>query len=439
MALEKYDFEEAFQLKVAACVFRNPQFNKRSAGLIKPDYFEKDSEAAIVGACCRYFDKYATTPSIPVLIQLLKDDVTAKIIRKDLFADIKLTIAELVKEDITDADYVVDQVAQFARYKAMESATMEYIELLERKDYDRAAKVIATASTVGSTDGDREYDFFSDEAIENRERKRNERIAGVTLSDSISTGVRGLDKNLYHKGWGKGEFYVMMGPPKSGKSISLAYFAKNASLAGHNVLFATLEVSTDITAERLDASITGIAMTELENHIIDAKDKLKALQAKAGKLKIKEYPTGTLTPNALSRVIQKYKGDGVIFDMIVVDYADIMAPNIKSDNAIENSKSIYVDLRALAQVENVVMLSAMQTNREGAKATTSRMEHAAEDFNKIRIPDLVISINRTDEEKSRNEARLFFAASRNQKGDFSIHISQDLEAMNFVKAVLKIE
>jgi replicative DNA helicase len=116
-----------------------------------------------------------------------------------------------------------------------------------------------------------------------------------------------------------------------------------------------------------------------------------------------------------------------------------MAPNHRSDNAIENSKSIYVDLRALAQVENVVMLSAMQTNREGAKATTSRMEHAAEDFNKIRIPDLVISINRTDEERSRNEARLFFAASRNQRGDFSIHINQDLEAMNFVKSVIKIE
>jgi len=180
-------------------------------------------------------------------------------------------------------------------------------------------------------------------------------------------------------------------------------------------------------------------MTELENHIIDAKEKIKALQEKAGTLKIKEYPTGTLTPNALSRVIQKYKGDGIVFDMIVVDYADIMAPNIKTDNSIENSKSIYIDLRAMAQLENVVMLSAMQTNREGAKAATSRMEHAAEDFNKIRIPDLVISINRTDEERSRNEARLFFAASRNQKGDFTIHIQQDLEKMAFIEKVLKIE
>lgn len=435
----KYEFEEIFQSKVAACVLRNVQFNKRTAGLIKPEYFEKISEAAIVSACCRYFDKYAQTPSIPILVQLLKDDVAAKIIRSDLFGDVKESLKILATEDITDSDYICDQVAQFARHKAMESAGMDYADLIDRKDYDRAAKVIATASSVGANDGEREYDFFSDDAIENRERKRNERVIGVATKDAISTGVRGLDKSLYHKGWGKGEFYVMMGPPKIGKSISLAYFAKNASLAGHNVLFATLEVSTDITAERIDSSITGIAMAELENHIVDAKAKLKAVQAKAGKLKIKEFPTGTLTPNALSRVIQKYKGDGVVFDMIVVDYADIMAPNVRTDNSIENSKSIYVDLRAMAQVEHVVMLSAMQTNREGAKATTSRMEHAAEDFNKIRIPDLVISINRTDEERSRNEARLFFAASRNQKGDFTIHISQDIEAMNFIKSIIKIE
>ena len=439
MALDKYDFEEEFQLKVAACVLKSEQFNKRSSGLIKPEYFEKDAEAAIVSTCCRYFDKYGKTPSVTVLIQLLNADVAAKVIRKDFLPDIKLLIPKLIKEDITDSDFIVDQVAQFARHKAMESAILDYSDLIDRKDYDRAAKIVATAANVGANDGEREYDFFSDEAIESRETKRNERVLGVKSSDAISTGVKALDKALYHSGWGKGELYIMMGPPKSGKSISLAYFAKNASLQGHNVLFVTLEVSTDITAERIDSSITGIAMAELEHHIIDVKDKIKALQAKAGKLKIKEYPTGTLTPNALSRAIQRYKSDGVIFDMVVVDYADIMAPNHRSDNAIENSKSIYVDLRALAQVENVVMLSAMQTNREGAKATTSRMEHAAEDFNKIRIPDLVISINRTDEERSRNEARLFFAASRNQRGDFSIHINQDLEAMNFVKSVIKIE
>lgn len=439
MPLIKFEFEEEFQRKIAACVFRDSAFNRRVLELIKPEYFERDSEAAIVSATSRYFNKYATVPSVTVLVQLINEDVAAKVIRKDLIAEIKKSIIELTREDIADAPFVCDKVAQFARHKAMEGAAMQYVELIERKDYDKAAKVIAEAANVAANEGQNEYNFFGDAELNEREQVRNARLAGIATGVSISTGMRGLDKQLFHKGWGKGEFYVMMGPPKSGKSVSLAYFAKNAAMQGNNVLFVTLEMSKMMTAERIDASITGIAMSELENNIINAKEKIKEAALKAGKLYIEEFPTGTMTPNMLSRTIQKYKGNGIIFDMVVTDYADIMAPNNRADNPIENSKSIYVDLKAMAQIENVVMLTAMQTNRDGIKATTSRMEHAAEDINKIRIPDLVISINATDEEKSRGEARLFFAASRNQSDGFSIFIKQNMEAMAFIEKIIKIE
>ncbi|MGZ8172943.1 MAG: DnaB-like helicase C-terminal domain-containing protein [Methylobacter sp.] len=435
----KYEFDEDFQTKVAACVFKDVKFNKRANGLIKPDYFEKDSEAAIVSAVSRYFDKYGITPSIPVLIQLLKDDVAAKIIRRDLFDDIKDSIKDLVREDISDADFVVDQVAMFARHQAMESAALEYVELIERKEYDRAAKVIADAANVSANEGGKEYDFFGDDEIAQREQIRNDRLAGIATGKTISTGIRGLNKRLFHGGWAKGEFYILMGPPKSGKSISLAFFAKNAALTGANVLFVTLEMSKSMTAERLDSSLTGIAMSELENNIIVARDKIKDIRDKAGKLYIEEFPMKTLTPSGLSRVMQKYKSNGVAIDMLVVDYADIMAPTVRTDSPIENSRSIYADLKALGQVEDVVMLSATQTNRDGIKAMTATMDNVSEDINRVRIPDLVISINATDEERARGEARLFFAASRNQAGSFSIHVTQDLEAMCFVKSIVKIE
>lgn len=435
----KYDFDGDFQTKIASCVFKDAQFNKRVIELIKPDYFESAAEAAIVSAASRYFNKYQTTPTIPVMMQLLKADIDAKIIRKDSLEDVKASIRILHKEDISDAEYVVDQVAQFARHKAMESAALQYVELIERGDYDKAAKIIADAANVSANEGSKSYDYFGDDELDDRERVRNDRLAGISSGVAISTGIRALDKRLFHKGWGKGEYYSLMGPPKSGKSIALAFFAKNAAMNGHNVLLLPLEMSKTMVAERIDASITGVAMSELENHIIDVKDKVKTARAKAGKLIIEEFPTGTLTPAMLSRVIQRHKSDGIVFDMVVIDYSDIMAPNVRTDSAIENSKSVCIDVKALAQVENVAMLSAFQTNRDGIKATTATMDMVAEDINKIRIPDLIISINATEEEKSRNEARLFFAASRNQEDGFSIFIQQDLSCMNFVKAVTKIE
>jgi replicative DNA helicase len=48
----------------------------------------------------------------------------------------------------------------------------------------------------------------------------------------------------------------------------------------------------------------------------------------------------------------------------------------------------------------VALLSATQTNREGAKVETIEAIHVAEDYNKIRIADLVISINANEVEKT---------------------------------------
>ena len=48
----------------------------------------------------------------------------------------------------------------------------------------------------------------------------------------------------------------------------------------------------------------------------------------------------------------------------------------------------------------------------------------------------MISINKTEEEQQNEEARLYFAASRNQAGGFTIKIKQDLARMQFCLAVL---
>lgn len=225
----------------------------------------------------------------------------------------------------------------------------------------------------------------------------------------------------------------------SHNTTALIGFAKAASLKGFNVLYVTLEVSKQIISERLDASITDTAVRDLRHHIIDVRDKVEELAKRAGKLMLEEFPSGTLTPNTLRGILQKHRDKGNIFDMVVVDYADIMAPNYRAKDAIENSKSVYVDLRALATEFNVAMLTATQTNRDGFKAVVAKAEHVADDFNKVRTADIIISINKTEEEASNGEARLYFAASRNQESGFTVYIKQDIARMQFITSIIKVE
>ncbi|EFH0296821.1 DNA helicase, partial [Escherichia coli] len=56
----------------------------------------------------------------------------------------------------------------------------------------------------------------------------------------------------------------------------------------------------------------------------------------------------------------------------------------------------------------------------------------------VRIADLVITINKTEEEEAKGEARLYFAGSRNQQGGISIHVKQNLEQMRFIQRILDV-
>lgn len=223
----------------------------------------------------------------------------------------------------------------------------------------------------------------------------------------------------------------------SHNTTALLDFAIQAVNAHHNVLYVTLEVSAKILAERCDANMSQTRVMDLQEKAHDVKAKVKSFMTNAGaRLVLKEFPTGSATVSDLRRLIERFKSRGLTFDMVVVDYADIMAPERYTDNQQENSKSVYVGLRGLAMAEDFALLTATQTNREGFKATVAKAEHVADDFNKIRIADIIISINRTPEELAAGQARLYFAASRNQPGNFTIRIEQQLDQMRFITKVI---
>tara|TARA_R110000851_G_C13102760_1_gene569221 strand:- start:6535 stop:7887 length:1353 start_codon:yes stop_codon:yes gene_type:complete len=435
--IPKFEFDEAFQSKIAALACRDTMFLEQTEGLVHPDHFENAAEATLVNISLEYFQNYKQVPDTVILLDLVRAAIKRKAIRSDMVAEVKASIRGMLKANIADRKYVEDKISDFARHQAMGDFIIKAVEWREKNDFNKIDEELKKVMNVGINEMTGAYDYW--EKIEQRTHIRREEAAGRLKKRGITTGIRALDKVLYHHGWGRKEMAVIMGGPKTGKSTALGTFAKNASLAGHNVIVFSLEVSNDIIAERLDASMSDIAVNALGKHIVEVDSKIKIAGKKAGHLKMHEFPTGTLTPSALKRIITRYKSQGIVFDLCVVDYGDIMAPNFRTMNEIENSKSIYVDLRACAQEEDFAMLTATQTNRDGAKARVAKMEHVAEDFNRIRIADLVISINADEAEKEKNEARLYFTASRNQKGNFTLRIQQDLERMIFVKKVLGME
>jgi replicative DNA helicase len=433
----KYEFDAEFEGKIVALALRSDSFMRKASHLLKPEYFVSPGNAQVLNMATRFFGKYRRIPDSASLVELVKDDLSSKVLRKEELPTVKAVIGASYKASIAEEEYVSEKVAAFARNQAVGRAIVESADLYAKGKLDEIAKRIKQASEIGLNEEGAVTDYFA--RIEARTEERLERASGKLPPTGISTGVKALDDLLLHKGWGKKELVSIMGGAKKGKTTALINFAKNASMNGHNVLYVSLEVSSRIIEDRLDACISDVEMSNIGTNIHKVRMEIEEVRAKAGAFLIHEYPPNTMTANMLLNLIDKYKSKGITFDLIAMDYADIMAPNFRYNDPIANSKSIYEDLRAVAVTENVAILTATQSNREGYKSTVAKAEHASEDFNKVRTVDLLLSINSTEEEQAEGKARLYFAASRNQKTGITVFLEQNLSKMQFINKVLGVE
>lgn len=431
----RYEFDADFQQKIVAMTLRDTQFAQLTDGLIRPEFFENSAFAALVRVANGYFAKYKKAPGDKtVLASLMKDAIRAKTLPGELAKLAITAVPALFATDVSDRDYVADECATFALHQATARAILQSVDMVEKRDFPGIEKLMRTALATGVNVNGGAYNYS--DMVKVRTQERKDRAAGIRPPTGITTGYPILDDCLYHKGWGRKELSVLMGGPKAGKSMAMIGFGVNAIANGYRTLYITLEVASGIIAERMDANISERAMFELGLHPHEVEDKVAAFMEKAAPFIIHEFPTGTMRPSDLRRLIEHYKAQGIIFDLVIIDYADLMAPERVTDNIQENSKSVYVNLRGIAMQEGFALLTATQTNREGAKKAVATMTDIAEDLNKVRIADVLISINKNDEEKAMNQARLYFAACRNQRSGFSLRIEQNIDQARFISRIL---
>lgn len=429
-----YDFDEAFQDRIATMFVRDTTFALRANDLVEPDYFTTDAAKAVIRLAKEHLKVYRTAPDITLMPMLIKDAVAAKRVRKDTVPEIRDMLKRIMTGSMANPDFVADKVADFAKHQAMEQAILESVGYLEKGDFAKISERMKAALAVGDVSDGEDYDYFKE--IESRTQQREDILAGKVIKSGITSGYSDIDKHLYHAGWGRKELSCIMGPAKSGKSLSLGDFCKNASLAGYNVLYVSLEVAHEIIAGRIDAALSDTMIKDLHKNPKDVETEIQKAEKSAGIFKMQSRASGTMKPSHLKAMLDKYRADGINFDLVAVDYADIMASEYRSDDLRENLRTIYIDLRALAHEYNVAMLTATQTNRDGAKSVTAKATDVGDDWNKARTVDILIGINATDEEKKANEARLYWALSRNTEDGFTLRIKQDRQKMKFVEKVI---
>lgn len=434
-----YNFGESIQDELTYNVITDTNFVRRVDGLVKPEYFDNLANGVLIDIAINHFHKYKQAIQIKSLAEELKERVAKKILREDIKDIVKDKVNQIfAMPKLVSKEKMVDDVAVFAKHQAVQQAFLDCASKLDTGDFGYIESKMRTALQTGATSEFETYSYF-DKAKE-RLQERKDKLKGEIPAEGITTGIGELDHCLRSNGWGRKELSLLMGGPKTGKTMGLANFGLNAALAGFNVLYITLEVSEKIIAERCDANLADIKINDLGtdlSYIQSTEDVINRVASRSGILDIQEFPTGQMGLSDLRRLIEKRQANlNINYDLLVVDYADIMKPESNFSEKRDNLTSIYEGLRAVGQYYNFAVLTATQTNRDGVKAKVADMTHVAEDLGKIRTADIVISINCTDEEKILNEARLYFAASRTGEMDITLKIKRDISKGRFITSVL---
>ena len=241
-----------------------------------------------------------------------------------------------------------------------------------------------------------------------------------------STGWSKIDA-ITQGGIGKGELGVVIAPTGVGKSMVLVHLGAEALKLVKKVVHYTLELGDTVVASRYDSCITGIDLSDLYNK----KDLIfEQVKDVPGRLIVKEYPTKTATTGTITNHLEKLISRGIIPDLIIVDYGDLLRPIDKRKEKRNELESIYEEMRALAQTYACPVWTASQTNRTGLNAEVITMESISEAFNKCFVSDFICTISRTIEDKNSNEGRMFVAKNRNGPDGIVFPIFMDTRNVN---------
>ena len=365
--------------------------------VLKIEFFELKYLQIFAESLIKYRAKYSTHPNHEVMMAILRtelnhyDDAAATQVR-NFFARI------MKSEGVEEAEYIKDKSIDFCRKQVLKGAMMQSIKLIKSSSFDEIEKVIQEALKLG-TDNNFGHNYHLDAL------KRFELIN----RSPISTGWDRMDE-IVKGGLGKNELGVVIAPTGAGKSMVLVHLAAQAVKAGKTVVYYTLELKDTVVGSRFDSTLTGIPLNDLRNR---KEEVLSLIEEVDGSLIIKEYPTKSASVTTIKNHIEKLKKRGTYPDMILVDYADLLKPTRGSSEKRHELEETYEGLRALAQIYEIPVWTASQTNRSGLNAEVITMESISEAFNKCFVADFIFSLSRTVQDKQSNKGRIFVAKNRN--------------------------
>jgi len=440
MKIRKYSGDEE-RMILTALIVNSTILGKVVAGLPsekKP--FNSKWSNVVFNWCREFYIKYNRAPrgTIQSLFrgyaQRQSDDSAVELIEKFLSTlsdDYRAVSKEL------NVDYMVDLSSKYFNQVRYTRLKDQLEEALLQKDLEAASTSIGAFHPV-SFDASAVVDVFTDEAAW--------REAIEVKDDEVLIDYPGDLGDFFGPHLQRDGFIAFLAPEKRGKSFWLldvtwrairnkrrTFFVSAGDMSRRQVLqrLGTRAARRPINAgkftkpKRLSRTDSGEVRVKsstesCERHIsradwVAAQRRVHTLTAmNDSMLKLLCAPNSTINVSDIERSLDEAIKEGWIPDVVVIDYADILAPEVgaKRDDFRHQTNETWKALRRLSQKYHCLVVTATQSDAASYESKVITRKHFSEDKRKLSHVTGMIGINQTEEEKGKGLYRLNWVALR---------------------------
>ena len=381
-------------------LIHNEEYSRKVLPFIKEDYFSDRLEKLLFKEIYKFITKFNALPTKEALSIEIND---SKDINEDEYKKITDILSTLNPEPV-NLDWLVETTEKFCKDRAIHNAILGGIQIIDGKDKTHTPEylpeMLSDALSV-SFDQKVGHDYLQ----ESKERfdfykKKEERLElDLEFFNKITRGgIPSKTLNICLAGTGVG------------KTMFMTHLASSILLQNKNVLYITMEMAEERIAERIDANLLNVGMSDLEELPYQMYEtKINKLQSKTtGTLIIKEYPTASAHTghfkNLMSELALKKSFKP---DILFVDYLNICASARFKPGANVNSytyiKAIAEELRGLAVEYDIPIFSATQTTRGGYISSDVGLEDTSESFGLPATADFMFALISSEELEEKNQ------------------------------------
>lgn len=419
-----------FILEIFKASIQNKDFMTVMVANMKPEYLPDGAYENVFKEIKKQFVLQEIMPTIGSLkLQLRKDKDCI-----ELLQDVK------EMQDV-DVDSVLFNFEDFVKNCMFIDVYNKSSELFNKGKEEQAYKTFSNGALDITNFSLKESQYTK--LLQDFNKRQIERFKKNHNPTKIPSMIDELDRRS-GGGFEPGQLIIYIAESKGGKSFALIHHGVTGLRVSYDVLHVQLEGTEAECTNRYDACWSGNLYTDVKKGEFTEKS-LKAYKKIRESLNSELYiyaPVKYQSFNCddLQTRIKDLKKKRPNLKLVVLDYLDLANPDNKeyspSEERFRQQKTAR-RLKEIAMEEDVLIITATQSSVLSRELVNDPdfvidREHLSEDKGKIRVVDMMISINRTKEEAKEKICRLHIVAAREMyAGDEPIYIKQNLSRSRF--------